>query len=118
MKPNTAGIKKLIELFLLIFCYIQRSVPYPVIMREASNSSRLEQIQRLHSQTLYGERVFIKFLPSELKGSYGSGSTKILGSRGWRTIGEQSPLNELRTIPMSSQRHSKHRVYLSLHQVF
>lgn len=70
LKPNTTVLKKSINQSLMIFCYSHKSVPYPVITREAASWSRWEEIQKPNARH-YVEResklmVSIKLLPAEL----------------------------------------------------
>ena len=46
IKPNQTQTKWSIKWFLMIICYTHRSVPYLVIIREASSGSRWEQMLR------------------------------------------------------------------------
>ena len=69
----------------MTFCYTHRSVPYPVIIREAFSGSKWEQIQR-HIARKFMEReskfeVSIKFLPSEIRKSCRIEGREIVGIR-------------------------------------
>ena len=70
----------------MIFCYTDKSIPYPVIIREVSSGSKWEQMQRSTARQ-YVEReskleISVQFLPSELREAHRRGGGKIVGSTG------------------------------------
>ena len=47
--------EKSIILILMIFCYIHRSVPYPVIIREASDGNKCRDPQPVERESKLGD---------------------------------------------------------------
>ena len=85
--------------FLTLFCYTHTSVPCPVIIRgqQQASGSRYRHPQWRKSKC----EVSIRFLPSELSESWGTGWKDYWGQRKWKTSGKLSQLSRLL---MSSQR--------------
>lgn len=88
-EPYISGYKKIINCFLMIFCYIRRVVSCTVVISEASSGRRWEQVQRSIVRH-YSERkprleVFIGSLPVET-GPVEEGEERVQVSEGMENI--------------------------------
>jgi hypothetical protein len=90
------------------FCYIHRSVLYPIITREVLSYKRWEKIQRPPARHYVGglEHTALNQMTPSNPSSQSSGHysekevEKVKDRREWRTLGEQNPLNQLTKGPV------------------